>query len=58
MPLRCSSKITYPKGYVILLAERTGFEPAVPSLAHTLSKRAPSTTRPPLQVVFILADVN
>jgi hypothetical protein len=31
------------------LAERTGFEPAVPLLAHTLSKRAPSTTRPSLR---------
>ena len=30
------------------MAERQGFEPWVPLTAHTLSKRAPSTTRPPL----------
>ncbi len=40
------------------MAERTGFEPAVPLLAHTLSKRAPSTTRPPLRALIILADSN
>ena len=32
------------------LAGRAGFEPAVRLPAHTLSKRAPSTTRTPLQV--------
>jgi DNA-binding XRE family transcriptional regulator len=31
------------------LAERTGFEPAIELPQYTLSKRAPSTTRPPLQ---------
>ncbi len=31
-------------------AERAGFEPAVPSPAHTISSRAPSTTRSPLPV--------
>ena len=31
------------------LAERKGFEPSIPmQLEYTLSKRAPSTTRPPL----------
>ncbi len=30
------------------LAEREGFEPSVQFPVHTLSKRAPSTTRPPL----------
>ena len=29
-------------------AERAGFEPAVPSRVHTISSRAPSTTRSPL----------
>lgn len=33
---------------VFILAERTGFEPAIVLLLYTLSKRAPSTTRPPL----------
>ena len=32
-----------------LLAERMGFEPMKGLLLYTLSKRAPSTTRPPLQ---------
>src|SRR5882672_9261548 len=30
------------------LAERAGFEPAMPLPTHTLSKRAPSATRTPL----------
>ena len=42
----------------LILAERTGFEPAVPLLAHTLSKRAPSTTRPPLHTLLILSDTT
>ena len=32
----------------IKLAERMGFEPMKELLLYTLSKRAPSTTRPPL----------
>ena len=32
-----------------LMAERMGFEPMKELLLYTLSKRAPSTTRPPLQ---------
>ena len=39
------------------LAERTGFEPAVPLLAHTLSKRAPSTTRPSLRTSSIISVI-
>ena len=31
------------------MAERVGFEPTVPVKVHTLSKRALSTTQPPLQ---------
>ncbi len=38
------------KWTLFFMAERTGFEPAVRLLAHTLSKRAPSTTRTPLLV--------
>jgi hypothetical protein len=34
------------------MAEREGFEPSVPLTVHTLSKRAPSTTRPPLLTKF------
>ena len=33
---------------VNLMAERMGFEPMKGLLLYTLSKRAPSTTRPPL----------
>lgn len=35
------------------LAERTGFEPAIVLLLYTLSKRAPSTTRPSLLSLII-----
>ncbi len=34
--------------YLVNVAERTGFEPAIRLLPYTLSKRAPSTTRPSL----------
>ena len=38
-----------------IMAEREGFEPSKPLTVYTLSKRAPSTTRPPLLLVtFIL----
>ena len=33
-----------------LVAERMGFEPMKELLLYTLSKRAPSTTRPPLHI--------
>ena len=36
------------------LAERMGFEPMKGLLLYTLSKRAPSTTRPPLHHCYIL----
>ena len=35
-----------------LMAERMGFEPMIELPLYTLSKRAPSTTRPPLQKCF------
>ena len=35
------------------MAERKGFEPSIRLLAYTLSKRAPSTARPPL-LFFIM----
>ena len=35
------------------LAERVGFEPTVEFPLHTLSKRAPSTTRPSLRLFTI-----
>lgn len=37
----------------IYMAERTGFEPAIALPQYTLSKRAPSTTRPPLHAVTV-----
>ena len=37
------------------MAEGMGFEPTVPFQVHTLSKRAPSTTRPPLRGRTIIA---
>ena len=35
-----------------LMAERMGFEPMIELPLYTLSKRAPSTTRPPLRISF------
>ena len=35
------------------LAERMGFEPMKPLTVYTLSKRAPSTTRPPLPEFYL-----
>lgn len=39
------------------LAERAGFEPALGLTLNTLSKRAPSTTRPPLRLDEVLKKV-
>ena len=36
------------------MAERMGFEPMIEFPLYTLSKRAPSTTRPPLQIIYPL----
>ena len=36
------------------LAEREGFEPSIRFPIYTLSKRAPSTTRPPLQDLYMI----
>ena len=38
------------------MAEREGFEPSVEFPLHTLSKRAPSTTRPSLRLESITYD--
>ena len=35
------------------MAERMGFEPMKEFPLYTLSKRAPSTTRPPLQIILV-----
>ena len=42
------------------MAERKGFEPLIPLTVYTLSKRAPSTTRPSLHLdlFFIILLVN
>ena len=36
------------------MVERMGFEPMKELTLYTLSKRAPSTTRPPLQLILVL----
>ena len=36
------------------MAERMGFEPMIEFPLYTLSKRAPSTTRPPLLIKLII----
>ena len=47
-PIQYNNPMDYKLGYE--LAERKGFEPSIPmQLEYTLSKRAPSTTRPILQ---------
>lgn len=38
-----------PKEKIRHTAERAGFEPAIPVKVCTLSKRVPSTTRPPFR---------
>ena len=38
------------KNIAYLMAERMGFEPMKELLLYTLSKRAPSATRPPLHM--------
>ena len=46
-PIQYNNPMDYKLGYE--LAERKGFEPSIPmQLEYTLSRRAPSTTRPPL----------
>jgi hypothetical protein len=40
------------------LAEREGFEPSEPFTVHTLSKRAPSATRPSLQNVNHILNLD
>ena len=40
-----------------LMAERMGFEPMKEFPLYTLSKRAPSTTRPPLLAVNIIVKL-
>ena len=49
---------TEDETFVTNLAERTGFEPAIELPQYTLSKRAPSTTRPSLHARYILADTR
>ena len=41
-----------------LMAERMGFEPMIELPLYTLSKRAPSTPRPPLHINFISYLMN
>src|SRR4051812_49675319 len=36
-----------------IVAEGAGFEPAIPFPVYTLSRRAPSTTRPPLRIPLV-----
>jgi hypothetical protein len=38
-----------------VVAEGAGFEPAIPFPVYTLSRRAPSTTRPPLRIPLVRA---
>src|SRR5579859_4070303 len=41
--------IKFVDSKVVIMAEREGFEPSIEFPLYTLSKRAPSTTRPSLQ---------
>jgi hypothetical protein len=44
----------YVESIGLYMAERKGFEPSRQLPAYTLSKRAPSTTRPPLRNLIFL----
>ena len=48
-PLRRSGNRTVELSVTKILAERVGFEPTLPFRVNTLSKRAPSATRPSLR---------
>ena len=48
--MRVNYREKTPQKEGLMRAERAGFEPAVRVNAHTLSKRAPSAARPPLQM--------
>jgi hypothetical protein len=41
-----------PKAGAFSMAETVGFEPTIESPLYTLSRRAPSTTRPRLRIPF------
>src|SRR5690349_15008685 len=55
--LRSLPRYGFEPRYVLLKfignAERAGFEPAIPFRVYTLSRRAPSATRTPLQFNFL-----
>ncbi len=40
------------------MAERAGFEPAVPFLVHLFSKQGPSSTQPPLRIIKNINKLN
>ena len=43
---------------IFLMAERMGFEPMIEFPLYTLSKRAPSTTRPPLLDITLIIYIK
>jgi len=45
------SKYSYNLLIINNMAERVGFEPTLPVRVNTLSKRAPSATRPSLRIL-------
>ena len=47
-----------PKRGFFNLAEREGFEPSIRLTVYTLSRRAPSTTRTPLQYSYCLSSID
>ena len=47
--------VLFSTTYRRILAEREGFEPSVRLPLHTLSKRAPSTTRTPLLIALAIS---
>jgi hypothetical protein len=47
--IRASGVSKRYRNYPEMLAERQGFEPWIPVKVYTLSKRAPSATRPSLR---------
>ena len=55
---RNTKQIFQSVSYEFHLAERRGFEPPDAVIHRTLSKRVPSTTRPPLQTYFNISLYN
>lgn len=53
-----SPSLIYKTFILLKMAEREGFEPSIWFPIYTRSRRAPSTTRPPLQIFALYPERN